>query len=192
LALRDNLRANLGALVGSHAIGLLVPLLTVPYLARTLHPAGWAPVLLAQALAAWVVMLLDYGFELSGARAVATARAAGRELAAVVWRIQGAKLLLLPLGALLLLGAAWALPALRADGALVAWALLFALARGGTGLAALALAAQREDPSDPAGRITLAQFFAQNIASGSAALETAIVQGHESVLESDAALGISV
>ena len=68
---------------------------------------------------------------------------------------------------------------------------LFALARGGTGLAALALAAQREDPADPAGRITLAQFFAQNIASGSAALETAIVQGHESVLESDAALGIS-
>ena len=68
---------------------------------------------------------------------------------------------------------------------------LFALARGGTGLAALALAAQREDPSDPAGRITLAQFFAQNIASGAGALETAIVQGHESVLESDAALGIS-
>ena len=67
---------------------------------------------------------------------------------------------------------------------------LFALARGGTGLAALALAAQREDPSDPAGRITLAQFFAQNIASGAGALETAIVQGHESVLESDAALGI--
>jgi len=37
----------------------------------------------------------------------------------------------------------------------------------------------------------LAQFFAQNIASGAGALETAIVQGHESVLESDAALGIS-
>ena len=68
---------------------------------------------------------------------------------------------------------------------------LFALARGGTGLVALALAAWREDPSDPAGRITLAQFFAQNIASGAAALETAIVQGHESVLESDTALGIS-
>jgi len=68
---------------------------------------------------------------------------------------------------------------------------LFALARGGTGLAMLALAAWREDPSDPAGRIALAQFFAQNIASGAVALETAIVRGHESVLESDAALGIS-
>ena len=68
---------------------------------------------------------------------------------------------------------------------------LFALARGGTGLAALALAAQREDPSDPAGRITLAQFFAQNIACGAGALERSIVQGHESVLESDAALGIA-
>ena len=69
---------------------------------------------------------------------------------------------------------------------------LFALVRGGAGLAMLALAAQREDPSDPAGRIALAQFFAQNIASGAPALETAIVQGHESVLESDAALGLSV
>jgi PST family polysaccharide transporter len=87
-------------------------------------------VLLAQALAAWVVMLLDYGFELSGARAVANARAAGHDLATVVWRIQGAKLLLLPLGALLLVGAAQALPALRADRALVAWAMVFALARG--------------------------------------------------------------
>jgi PST family polysaccharide transporter len=124
------LRANVGALAGSHAIGLLVPLLTVPYVARTLHPAGWAPVLLAQALAAWVVMLLDYGFELSGARAVANARAAGHDLTTLVWRIQGAKLLLLPLGALLLLGAAQALPALRADRALVAWAMVFALARG--------------------------------------------------------------
>ena len=127
---RVALRANVGALAGSHALGLLVPLLTVPYLARTLHPAGWAPVLLAQALAAWVVMLLDYGFELSGARAVANARAAGHDLATVVWRIQGAKLLLLPLGALLLVGAAQALPALRADRALVAWAMVFALARG--------------------------------------------------------------
>jgi len=127
---RVALRANVGALAGSHALGLLVPLLTVPYLARTLHPAGWAPVLLAQALAAWVVTLLDYGFELSGARAVANARAAGHDLATVVWRIQGAKLLLLPLGALLLVGAAQALPALRADRALVAWAMVFALARG--------------------------------------------------------------
>lgn len=124
------LRANLGALAGSHAIGLLVPLVTVPYLARTLHPAGWAPVLLAQALAAWVVMLLDYGFELSGARAVANARATGRELAAMVWSVQGAKLLLLPLAALIVLGAAQTLPALRANPVLVAWALIFALARG--------------------------------------------------------------
>ena len=68
---------------------------------------------------------------------------------------------------------------------------LFALARGGAGLAALALAARQEDPADPAGRVALAQFFAQNLAPGSAALETAIVQGYESVLNSDAALGIS-
>ncbi len=68
---------------------------------------------------------------------------------------------------------------------------LFALARGGTGLAMLAFAAVREDASDPAGRVTLAQFFAQNVASGAGALETAIIHGYESVLNSDAALGIA-
>ena len=69
---------------------------------------------------------------------------------------------------------------------------LFALARGGTGLAALALAARREDAADPAGRLALAQFFAQNVACGAAALETAIIHGYESVLNSDAALGIAL
>ena len=69
---------------------------------------------------------------------------------------------------------------------------LFALARGGTGLAALALAARREDAADPAGRVALAQFFAQNVASGAASLETAIIHGYESVLNSDAALGIAL
>ncbi len=68
---------------------------------------------------------------------------------------------------------------------------LFALARGGTGLAVLALAAVREDASDPAGRVTLAQFFAQNVAPGAAALETAIIHGYESVLKTDAVLGIA-
>ena len=68
---------------------------------------------------------------------------------------------------------------------------LFALARGGTGLALLALAVHREGDGDPAGRITLANFFAQNIATGAAGLESAVMDGADTVLNSDATLGLS-
>ena len=68
---------------------------------------------------------------------------------------------------------------------------LFALARGGTGLAMLALAAHREDSADPAGRVALARFFAENIAPAASGLERAVVSGALSVLNSDAALGLA-
>jgi len=127
---QSSLTANLGALFGSHAIGLVVPLLTVPYLARVLRPEGWAPVLVAQALASWVVLLLDYGFDLSGTRAVAVARARGDDVGEIVWGIQGAKLLLIPFASLLMLVAALTVPALRDDRVLAIWTCVFALARG--------------------------------------------------------------
>ena len=127
---QSSLTANLGALMGGHAVALLVPLLTVPYLARVLRPEGWAPVLVAQALASWVVLLLDYGFDLSGTRAVALARARGEEMGEIIWGVQSAKFLLVPLAALLLLVASFTIPALRQDRALSLWTGVFAIARG--------------------------------------------------------------
>ena len=44
---------------------------------------------------------------------------------------------------------------------------------------------------DPAGRITLANFFAQNIASGASGLECAVLSGATSVLDSNATLGLA-
>jgi PST family polysaccharide transporter len=100
-----SLRRALAPLAAGHALGLLVPLLTVPYLARVLQPEGWAPVLMAQALVAWIGLLLEYGADLSGARAVAAARSgSGGTLPATVWGVIGARLLLLPV-ALLVAGA---------------------------------------------------------------------------------------
>jgi alkylation response protein AidB-like acyl-CoA dehydrogenase len=63
---------------------------------------------------------------------------------------------------------------------------LFALARGGTALAKGALAAHRlsaEGQSDPAlpGRIAMARFFAENIATGSSGLEREVTRGAGSV-----------
>lgn len=138
-----SLRRNAALLLAGNAISLAAPLITVPYLARVLGPEGWAPVLLAQALAAWLVMVMDFGFELSGTRALARARSDSIERAAVVHGVMSAKLLLAPVAIGLLLLAFALTPDLRttlpgtdtADAAFVRspllwWTLAYVLLRG--------------------------------------------------------------
>ncbi len=127
---RSSLIANFSALVGGHAVGLVVPLLTVPYLARVLRPEGWAPVLVAQALAAWLLLLLDYGFDLSATRAIAHARGGLRDIAEIVWRVQYAKLLLLPVAIALMVIAYLGIPALHEARRLMLWTVAFGIVRG--------------------------------------------------------------
>ncbi|MEO7456615.1 MAG: oligosaccharide flippase family protein [Gemmatimonadaceae bacterium] len=121
---------NTSALFGAQAVSMIVPLVTVPYLARVLRPHGWAEVILAQALGAWLVLLLEFAFDLSGTRAVAHARNEPESLPAVVAAIQGAKLLLVPVAVLITLAVFFTLPVLKDRGALLIWTLVFAIARG--------------------------------------------------------------
>src|SRR5581483_6785579 len=65
---------------------------------------------------------------------------------------------------------------------------LFGLAAGGCLLASEALAASRVgDSADPAARISLARFFAENLAVASSGLERSVIDGAESV-NTDSAL----
>jgi PST family polysaccharide transporter len=127
---RHTLARNLGALFGGHAVGLVVPLLVVPYLARVLRPEGWAPVLVAQALAAWLILLMEFGFDLSATRAVAQTRARPESVPDVVWGVQSAKLFLVPLTCAAFVLALLALPTLRAEPWLLGGTLTYALLRG--------------------------------------------------------------
>lgn len=127
---RRRLIENTATLFGAQAVSLLVPLLTVPYLARTLRPAGWASVLIAQAIGNWLILLIEYGFDLSGTRAVARARAAPDSLSEVIGGVQGAKLLLVPVAAVIVAILFLELPALRGDARLLGWTLAFAAFRG--------------------------------------------------------------
>ncbi len=124
------LRDSVLLLSAGNAVGLLAPLIAIPYLARVLRPEGWAPVLVAQAIAAWVVLVLDFGFELSGTRAIARVRGTTADAAAVVHRVQSAKAALLPLGAALIVVAFAATPTLTVAGPLLYWTLGYALIRG--------------------------------------------------------------
>jgi acyl-CoA dehydrogenase len=67
---------------------------------------------------------------------------------------------------------------------------LFGNAAGGCMLADEALAAIRLPEHDPAARIAIARFFAENIAVQAAGLERAIVDGSESVNAADIALAV--
>jgi polysaccharide transporter, PST family len=85
---------NLFGCCGIQFAGSVLPLLTVPYLARVLGPSDWGLALFFQALGLWLSVVIEYGFNLSGAREVAAARSAGRPLAGIVAAVMGAKLLL--------------------------------------------------------------------------------------------------
>jgi acyl-CoA dehydrogenase len=65
---------------------------------------------------------------------------------------------------------------------------LFGTAAGGAMLADEALAAVRGRGADPAGRIAIARFFAQNIAVAAPGLERAVIDGAASLVGAEAAL----
>jgi hypothetical protein len=68
---------------------------------------------------------------------------------------------------------------------------LFATAAGGTLLAEEALAATRlpaEAAADPAARIAMARFFAENVVVQARGLERTVIEGADSVIDAEAAL----
>lgn len=125
-----SLAKNAAALFGGQLVGLIGPLLAIPYLARVLGPNAWAPILAAQGLANWLTIVLEFGFDLSGTRAVARARTAPETMSDVVNGTQSAKLVLAPIAVLIALGAFMLIPALRGSPALTVWTLMFAVLRG--------------------------------------------------------------
>lgn len=52
----------------------ILPLVSIPYLARILGPQEWGLVIFAQVSAQWFEMILDYGFNLSATREIARNR----------------------------------------------------------------------------------------------------------------------
>ena len=85
---------NIAALFGSQAAIYIFPLATLPYLARVLGPVHWGVVAFAQALALYLAMIIDFGFQLSATRRVANAREDKEEMAGILAGVMGAKLLL--------------------------------------------------------------------------------------------------
>jgi polysaccharide transporter, PST family len=121
---------NALALYAIQGAAFLLPLVTLPYLARVLGPQGWGLVVFAQAFSIWLALLLNYGFGFSGTRAIARSREEPARVAEIVTGVQGAKLLLLVLATLLALLAWRFVPLFDAAPSYLLWAWLAAMLQG--------------------------------------------------------------
>jgi polysaccharide transporter, PST family len=121
---------NALALYGIQFAGYIVPLVTLPYLARVLRPEGFGLLLFAQSFALWASLTIEYGFNLSATRGIAQNRGNQDLLARTAGGVLGAKLLLLAVLSMVALTAAWSVESFRQHPAYLLCALLQTLAFG--------------------------------------------------------------
>src|SRR4051812_12381512 len=91
---------NVVALYGVQAGRKLIPLISIPYLARVLGPSGWGTVAFAMAMAEFLVIIVEFGFNISATREVARNRDNPDVCGSVMAGVLGAQVLL-AMGAIL-------------------------------------------------------------------------------------------
>lgn len=128
--LRHPVVQNALALYSVQFAEYVLPMLTMPYLARVLHPAGWGMVVYAQNFAGWLVLVLEYGFSFSATREIAQRREDPAACAAVVGSVVGADILLLVPAVLMALTARFTAPEFRDHPGYLWLALIIALTQG--------------------------------------------------------------
>jgi len=129
-AFTRSISQNVLALYGVQAGRKLIPLISIPYLARVLGPAGWGTVAFIAAMAELLVICIEFGFNISATREVARNRhnpaACGKVMAGVL----GAQAGLAAAGIALVLLASRFLPVVSKRPELLAAGLVYAVAQG--------------------------------------------------------------
>ncbi len=92
--LRRGLVQNVVALYGVQICTYALPLVTFPYLARVLGPAGWGSVVFAQAIGSVIAIFVEYGFDMSASRETSRHRDDPRRLSELISGVLGAKVIL--------------------------------------------------------------------------------------------------
>lgn len=98
----SQLRRNIFALSVLQIVNYAVPLISVPYLVRVLHPAGFGLLSFAQAIITLFDIATEYGFNLSATRSVAGCRDNRETLSRSFWITLTAKLILMMVSAIIL------------------------------------------------------------------------------------------
>src|SRR5918992_582225 len=74
MAKQSSLRRNVGSLYLLLGANYAIPLITIPYLVRVLGPTAFGSVAFAQGLIAYIVLLVNYGFDWTATRSIAVQR----------------------------------------------------------------------------------------------------------------------
>lgn len=117
---RRRLIENVLSLGALQAASYVLPLLTLPYLARVLGPDSLGQLAFALAFAQIFVMLTDYGFNLSATREVSVHRDNPAKVAEIFASITVLRLAFMLLGFVLLMGLIQLIPRFAADAPLYA------------------------------------------------------------------------
>jgi len=162
--IRNDLVQSAAALYGVQVVRKLLPLVIVPYLARTLGPAGWGTVAFTQSMAEVVVLLIEFGFNLSATREIARHRTSKATCGEVMAGVLGAQCLLAMAGVAAMVIVGRTIPLLRYNPMLLAAGLFYAIAQGFLpfwffqGLERMRLAAALETCGRLAGLISILYF----------------------------------
>ena len=127
---RRPLTRDILVLYAVRTVNQLLPLATIPYLARVLGPTEWGMVAVAQAFTMYGIITIQYGFDMAATREVARDRDDPARLGELMGAILACQLLLSGLVAV----AAWlvyhATPAFADDPRLLCATLVFAIVQG--------------------------------------------------------------
>lgn len=106
-----SLRQNIAALGIVQLTAYLIPLITIPYLTRTLGIDGWGKIAFATFVLQYFVIIADYGFSLSAVRQIAAVRNDKNAMSAhfsatwvAQWFVAGVAILILTLLVMLIPG----------------------------------------------------------------------------------------
>jgi PST family polysaccharide transporter len=128
--MRNRITQNTVALYASQFLLTVVPLITLPWIARALGAAGLGEVVFVQSFGWVLAAIAEYGFRLSGTRAVARVRDEPERLAQTVAGVMGAKLLLCGAVTVFALVALVLVPRFREDPGLLVLGWLLGITQG--------------------------------------------------------------
>lgn len=85
---------NIVSMYGVRATGYVVPLITLPYLARVLDVDGFGALAVGQSVLSWLALFMEFGFSLAAAREVARSTDNPDVVASTAAAVAGAKIIL--------------------------------------------------------------------------------------------------
>lgn len=113
------LPGRVASLLSLQVVSNLLPLVTVPYMIRTLGLDGYGKVGVALAVNQYLLLITEYGFTLSASREAARKQDNRLALSELFWNVQSAKLLLVLLALVVLILAVTFVPLFRDEDQLI-------------------------------------------------------------------------